>query len=235
MAQAWFNLDFRAEYSLAETQFSEGMIAAHKIYDASLIADARGGLALLSFYHGRINEARRGFEQCFDDMSRLGLGYFRGSARTPGRLSFPWLMWMIAECCLVQGDLEGFKRIVASVDDLDYRRRWESFPVLEKVLRGVDLLLKADLHATLDVLEKAVGMAEAGFAVQGSPFVNCPHVAHLLYGLALRLSGKVGEAANHIRRAREILEMCNLRALLSFLPEEEEMLTKAFQEAAKQQ
>lgn len=231
MAPAWFDLDFRADYPLAETQFSEGMVAARKIYDASLFADARGGLALLSLYHGRIDEARRGFEQCVDDMTRLGLGYFRGSARTPGRLSFTGLMWMIAECSLMQGDFKGFKRIVTSLEDPEHRRRWESVPVLEKVLRGVDLLLEADVQGSLKVLDEAVQMAERGFVVQESPFVNWPHLAHLLYGIVLRGLGKEEEAADHIRQARQILQTCNLLSLLSFIPEEERRLTEGLRKA----
>jgi hypothetical protein len=130
---------------------------------------------------------------------------------------------MVAECCLWQGDRQGFNGIVAAFGDPKLARGVEARPVHAKVLHGLDRVLHRDPAGSDAAFAEAVRLAEAGSAVGEAWLV---HFAHSFYGIALRAQGRDREAAVHSRQAVEFLEKYRLKARLSIFRDAEQQFTK---------
>ncbi len=229
MLKAWFNLDFQADFPAAEAQFSEALDVARKIYDTPAVLSAKAGLAYVSYFRGKIAEARLDFEQLATVTDVKG----RLRITTPGRLPFGIeIPWTIAECCLLQDDLEGFGRTVAALDDPKLVHGVDS-EILGNILRGIDCLIKGDRKGSDEAFGEAVQIADEGFAIQEAPWVYHAEFAHFYYGVALRVMGRDREAEKHIRRTEEIVQTCHLKAMLAVMPKRERRLTEVLRRASK--
>lgn len=219
MLRGWFNLELAADFATATANFSEAMAVGRKIHDAHTTAFAGFGLAFVAYFEGRLDEARSRFERCGGELRDQGFPGFAVES-----------LWMVAECCLTQGDIEGFRRIVAAFDDPELSRGVEARIVLAKVLRGLDHLLKGDGKRSEAAFAEGLRLAEHQFEVQEWPLL---HFAHFFYGVALRVMGREQEGAEHVRRAEELLAKYGLKARLSIAPSRERQLTEVLRRAAR--
>ncbi len=210
---AGFNLIFRADYQLAEAIFEEAMSLGRKYHSPYTVALAKHGLALVAYYQGRFDEACRGFRE------------FALSSRDQNLLAATVeSMCMAAECCLLEGDLDGFRQIVAALEDETLARGVEARPMMTKVITAVDLFLRGDHEKCYGALREALVHAEGGL-------VSDPSVPHLISGAILKVLGRDAEAAEYLKTARETLETHSRRAALAILSKRERVLTKILDQA----
>ena len=221
-----FEVDFNANFPLGETLMSKAVALARKTHDAYELSNVRAWLASIAYFQGRIDEARRGFEQIYEEtLARQSTVWM---PRRPEDLhSAVEVSWQIADCCLLLEDFEGFRRVGSMFDD----PRLASPAIFGKLVRAVSSLLAGDWQGSLTSFEEAVLFAEKGFAENQAIFTFCPHVAHLYYGAALRSAGRESDAEAQYHRAMEILETFDLRAIRSVLPFLDHRLTETFQHA----
>lgn len=214
MLKGWFNLDQRADLSAAEAHFTDAMALARKIYVPSSIAIARYGLAYVTYFRGKVNEARREFARFAMDIHAQGFP-------SPAAES----MWMVAECCLVQGDLQGFNEIVSAFGDPKLSHLVEARPVLAQVVRGIDLFLRGDPKGSDSAFADAIRRSRASLERE-------EWLPHFAYGIVLRAMRRDGEAIRQLRKATKLLRSYGQQANLASLAERERALTETLLHAA---
>ena len=212
MLKAWFNLELQADYAAAEDHFTQAVALARRIHSPAILAFAKYGLAFVKYFQRRIDDARGDFETLAVEFNALGFPSYVAES-----------LWMVAECCLWQGDREGFDGIVAAFGDAKLARGVEGRPVHAKVLHGLDRVLHHDSAGSDAAFAEALRLAEAGFAVEDAWLV---HFVHSFYGIALRAQGRDREAADHIRQSMEFLEKYRLQARLSIFRDAEQQFAK---------
>src|SRR3990172_4227881 len=106
MLHAWFALYQRADFGAAEHLFTQALELGEKIHAPSTIASAKFGLAHVLYFDDSLDDARRAFEECALQLDAQG---FHGSGMEA--------RWMVAECCMRLGDLDGFLRIAEEYRD----------------------------------------------------------------------------------------------------------------------
>lgn len=215
MYKAWYSLEFLTDYPLAEARFQEALAAARKVYDGSVAADAKFGLAFIPYFQGRFDEARRGLEEFLSEVRAQGrLGGVMPVTCLSAAVETPW--W-IALACLLLDDLEGFNGIVVAYED-PALTGGPQYPVLVRIFGAYDCLIKGDRDGFYRLFQEAIRLSEEGYAIQEAPYVYYPEFAHLFYGLGLQALGLDREAEEHIRRAKQILESSGLKGMLSLVP-----------------
>ncbi len=219
--RGWYEMDFVGNLEAASENFRSALVIANRLYDPGSAADAAVGLAYLAHLQGRYDESRRGFEQYASRLAGLKTRPLIG--RLGGR---PETKWLIAECCLFVGDLDGFREVMKSFDD-PLTAKSVMFPVLSEVLRGIDHLLCGDTDGMRTAFEQGVRIGESHLVEQEAPFAHA-HTVHFYYGVSLRALGAEDAAAVHLSRAREILERLRLRAVLAALGQWETRLQEVF-------
>ena len=207
MLKAWFNLELQADYPVAEDHFTQAVALARKIHSPAVLAFAKYGLAFVKYFQRRIDDARKDFEALAVEFQALGFPSYVAES-----------LWKVAECCLWQGDLQGFNGIVSAFGDPKFARGAEARPVQAKVLLGLDRTIKGDPAGCDAAFANALRLAEAGSALEEAWLV---HFVHSFFGIALRAQGRDREAADHIRQAVEFLEKYRLRARLSIFRDAE--------------
>ncbi len=219
LLRGWYELEFRAECAVVNTLFQDAIALARKTHDVAALASATAGLALLSFFQGRIAECRTALWRWLHATHRLGV---RNLIGVPGRLTTPdEAQWHIAECSLLLEDLAGFHGV-----ERFFR---ESKPVLNFVnaVRAIGLLLAGHLTESLRLFEEAERYSERQWRVAPGSHLYA-HVVYFYHGVVLLAVGHTREGAERISRARQILSDCGLKAHLAVLPEHERRLGEVF-------
>lgn len=217
--KGWVSLELDMDYAAAEEYFKGAMALARKIHDGQGVVSARYALAEVWYFQGRLDEARPEFERCAAEWIQQGL---LGQAVE--------CLWVVAECCLVMGDPEGFRRAVAVYRDPKLVKGLEARPVYAKVFLGFDRLLQGDIQGFHSAFSEALSFAEQGFAVQDwslTPFVLW------FYGDALRAIGKHEEGTEMVRRATELGQARGLRAKVHQGTNYEDRAVESIRQAAK--
>ncbi len=219
LLRGWYELEFRAEFAVANTLLQDAIALARKTHDAAALASATAGFALLSFFQGRIAECRTALWRWLHATRRLGV---RNLIGIPGRLTTPdEAQWHIAECSLLLEDVAGFHRVESF-----FR---ESKPVLNfvNVVQAIGHLLAGHLTESFRLFEEAERYSERQWRIAPGSHLYA-HVVYFYHGVALLAMGHTREGAERINRARQILSGCGLKAHLAVLPEHEQRLCQVF-------
>ncbi len=217
--KGWVSLELNMDYAAAEEYFKGAVALARKIHDGQGVVSARYALAEVWYFQGRLDEARPELKRCAAEWIQQGL---LGQAVE--------CLWVAAECCLVMGDPEGFRRAVAVYKDPKLVKGLEARPVYAKVFLGFDCLLHGDFEGFHSAFSEALSFAEQGFAVQDwslTPFVLW------FYGDGLRAIGKHEEGTEKIRRATEFIQARGLKAMLHHGTTYDDRAVESIRQAAK--
>ncbi|HKZ23873.1 MAG TPA: hypothetical protein VJ224_05660 [Thermoplasmata archaeon] len=212
-ARANFHLLFQADFPAAEADFMELMAVASKIHDAAALTEAKVGLAQLLYYQGPLGQARRDLEEVADEYLALGLA--------GGAIG---MMFYAAECCLLEDDLEGFRRIVDVLDEPKFLRDVRVQPYFVSILHGLDRLANGDRGGSRTAFEEALRL-EKGTVKAPAQFSS------FYYSIALRVMGEDREAERHLRLFIEVAEKLHRKARLSIVHERERRLVEVLRRA----
>lgn len=215
MLKGWVSLKLRADYASATARFQEAAVLGRKIHDAHTIAFARFGLAFAAYYEGRAKEACDAFDKLIPELRALGFDQYVVES-----------LWMVSECCLLRGDVEGFRRAVALLREPQLSQGVEARAVYAHSLEGLDRLIHGDVPAADAAFANAIRSCEKGFEVDAA-------VPHFLYGVSLRALGREGEAVEHLKRATSLYQAYGLQADLASLEGRERLLTETLRRSRK--
>ncbi len=200
MLKGWLNLDLRAHFEEARTNFADALSLANKTHDRLTAARARQGLAVAAYHMGDCVSGRAQLEAVASELVELG---------SPG--SAVEALWMAAEISLILGDLPGYREISARLRQPVFARGLEVRPVLAHVLVGVDCLARANRAGVRAAFREAIQVAERDVSPQERPLIP---FAHDLYGAALYAMGDDRESEEEERIALELCRRFGLNGRL---------------------
>lgn len=224
LEKARLALEFDADFPRAEALFKEVSSLGRRTYDAVGIALANSYLALGFYLQGRLAEAANRFEEVARDTVASDKLFWWSRA-----------VWMLAECRLLQGDIQGFRNAAATLLRPEVLPRLEgkhvdALPVPLRITRAICQLLDGHTEEFRLLLQEASELAEEQFKVKETPLQSYAYLGPLYYGIALGVMGEGPRSTAHVRRAREVLKAYGLKARLGFLPTQEEGITKILQQ-----
>ena len=219
MLKGWLYLELLGDCAAAEGYFQEASILGRKIHDPSAILSARTGLASCAYCRGQVEEARSRFERSVEEL-------------IPSPMSVTVLedLWMAAECSLRLGDVPGFQKLAALLDDPRVAVSAEARPLHRGVLRGVDCLLRGDREGWREAFREAFEAADRGSSAPDPAHLA---LAHSVYGITLRVVGEEREAAEHLVEAEEIRTTYHLMGRAHVAPDAERELTRVFERSVR--
>lgn len=219
MLKAWIHLELMGDCTAAEGYFQEASVLGRKIHDVAAILSARTGLACCAYCRGQVEEARVRFERSVDEV-------------IPSTMSVTALedIWYAAECNLRLGDLAGFRKMAALLDDPRVAGSAEARPLHAAVLCGVDRLIRGDLEGWRAAFRKGFEVADRGSTV---PDPAHRALAHLVYGITLRVVGEEPEAVRHLAEAKEIRRTYHLKGRDRIAGDAERELTEVLRRNVK--
>lgn len=196
MLKGWIFLELMGDCDSAERNFQDVIALGRKIHDQTAIVSARTGLARCTYCRGQVEEARRAFEDCVQEIldSALSVAVLEDA-------------WLAAECSLRLGNLESFGRMASLLQDPRVAGSVQARPIHAGVLRGVDRLLQGDREGWRSAFREVFDAARADSAP-----ADPAHLAlmHFVFGVTSRAVGEEGEASEHLREAKEILSRYHL-------------------------
>ncbi|HEY4705454.1 MAG TPA: hypothetical protein VII27_06955 [Thermoplasmata archaeon] len=216
MAKGWFHLEVLADFAVSESYFREALSFGRRIYDAAAVAFARYGLAYIAFYQGRFGDARRMLAEILPEI------------RQPA-----FLQWAVeatctvAECCLLENDLDGFRTAARTLEDPGLTRGVEARASMVDATRGLLHVVGGDTDGAMRAFRAAIEASSRAFEAD-RPF------PHLAYGASLDALGRTAEARAEIDRARELCEAQSQRARLLSVPGRARALADALRNAPRQ-
>ncbi len=216
MMNGYYCLELLADVTAAQTCFAEALGLGKRIYDFDTEASARYGLGFVAYFEERFDDARMVFERCATDFASLGFAGYAVESLS-----------MVAECYLLQGDIEGFRQVVASFHEASMARGVEDRYILVTILQGVDALLGGNQAACHAAFAEALRRAE-GSAAKEWPLT---HAVHTFYGAVLAALGQREAAAQHSRQSEAFLVKHALRARLELKPKIEQRLVDVLRRA----
>lgn len=215
MVSGTIDLHLGADYGRAEALFREAMSLSRRLHSEGRLAFAKYKLAWVAYYQEKFSQARREFQQFAQDIRGRGL---------PAQVVEA--LCMAAECCLLEGNLDEFKRIKVTLGDQELSKGVEARPVMTGVFEAVDRFLRGDVEGLHHALEKAIQIDHSGLVFD-------PALPHIVYGAFFRAVGRDQEASEHLEAAGDMLRACSRKAQLALLPARERLLTEAFRAVAR--
>jgi tetratricopeptide (TPR) repeat protein len=209
MLKGWMNAKVKGDFETSEANFREAMILAQKIQDPVSRAAAKLGQAFVAYYRGQFAEARRRFEECQVDLKAHKLFSYTVES-----------MCMAAECCLLEGDREGFHRIVTGLKDPELQTGVQARLIMTQAIQGMSLIIEGDPDGSRRVFSKVMQLAESEPEVEQTPF------AHYTYGVVLRVMGEDSQATEHLDQAAKLLKTLCREGILTTLLIREDRLTE---------
>ncbi len=209
MLQGLIDLSIRADFARAEMDFHQVNALGEKLGSAATRTYARIMLAQLAMYQGRFAEARAGSEQLARDFEDLG--------RLPSVVD---AISVAADCCLFERDLEGFRRIVRSLEEQRLARGTEARLVQTKTLGAILSFLEGHREEACSLLEEAL-------AASAKSDPEDAWYPRFTYSIILQAMERREDAAIQREAAAAILRAHGRRAELSFLAQREHLLTEA--------
>ncbi len=217
MLQGWFALYQEADLDAAESFFLRAADLARRIHDRRTVAFTNQALAQTLFFRGDIESARRRFESFASEVREVAVPGDEVDA-----------LWSIAECALVLGDRDGFRKIAAQFREPRLADGIAARPLPARVLEALEQLVDGDREKSRAAFEDAVRVAGTSYlAGEAVPTA----FVHFYYGVALRAMGSESQGTAHIRRARDLLNQGGLRAQLAALVRDEPRLVAALRSA----
>jgi hypothetical protein len=131
---------------------------------------------------------------------------------------------MAAECCLLEGDLEGFHRIVTGLEDPELQTGVQARLIMTQAIQGISLITNGDPDGSRAVFSKVMQLVESEPEVEQTPF------AHYGYGVALRVMGEDPEATEHLDQAEKLLKNLRREGILTTLQIRENLLTQTLRQ-----
>jgi len=191
----------RAEYAAAKGEYDEAIDIARKAYDAVYILNVKGMLTILDREEGRFEGGREAWERLADEYR----------AR---RWPFMVLSCLgdAAEAALLEGDIEGFRRLVAELEDPGLSQGMQVERAYVLVLQGIDRLILGDWDSSQQAFEESLRLPHR-WRNHGE------FLPHFFYGIALRIMGNEREAQVHLGRFRDLVETTEAKGLLTHFPE----------------
>ncbi len=215
MLKGWINVKVKGDFETSDANFREAIILGEKIQDPVTVAMAGYGLACIAYYQGKVAEARLGFTRFATDMKAYGLVTYAVES-----------MCMAADCCLLEDDLDGFRQMIVALEDPELHRGVQARLVMVKALQGVDLAMQGDAEGSREVFTKAFEFAG------NESEIELESLAHIAYGVALRVLGQERPALEHLHQGASLLKTHRRDGILAMLPEREEQLTRTLRRAS---
>ncbi len=216
MLQGWFALYQEADFDAAEGFFTRAADLARRIHDRLTAVFADQGIAQALFFRGDIDTARRRLEAFAAEVREVA---------GPGEEVEA--LWSIAECALILGDVDGFRKIAAEFRNPRVAGSLDARPLQTRVLEGLERLIQGDRDGSRASFEEAVRLAETSYlAGEAVPTA----FAHFYYGVALRAMGAESQGTAHVRKARELLERSGFRAQLEAIVRDEPRLVASLRD-----
>ncbi len=209
-----FDLHIRADFEGAEALFEEAASLGRKLRSPGRAAFAEYLLGWSNYYQGRFGKAMDMFREFADDMRERGI--------QPSAVE---ALCMAAECALLEGNVDEFRRILVALRDQSLSQGAEARPMMMKVVGAIDLFLRGDLEASRTSLEEAVVADEGGLAFDPA----LPHVVHAALSRAL---GREEEATEHLKAAASAFEALSRTAHLNLLETREQCLAETLHSTA---
>jgi tetratricopeptide (TPR) repeat protein len=209
MLKGYYRLELLGDTTGAEGYFAEALTLGRRIYDPDTIASARYGLGFVAYFRERFEDARDLFEQSAADFTSLGLAGLAVESFS-----------MVAECCLLAGDADGFRSVMITIREPGMARGVEARRVLVNVLDGLDALLGREEVACRTAFIEAIRRTEEPAAKEWP----LAYAAHSMYGVALAVMSQPEEAEEHSRRAEAFLRQHGMKARLDLKPKVEHRL-----------
>jgi tetratricopeptide (TPR) repeat protein len=198
--QGWFALFQQADFPAAAARFTDALQLARRIHAPSSVSFAKMGLAYVTYFQGKLEEARGALERCVTEIDAQGFFGYAMEAR-----------WMVAECCLRLRDLTGFQRVVQDFHDPRWSSGVAARPFHVHVLEGLDRLVHGDRKGCESAFHQALKVIETG---EMAPDASIEAFVHWFYGVALRAMGEGPRADEPLRKGRSRLESAGLKGQL---------------------
>jgi len=186
-----------ADFDGAMADAAEAFSLAKQVRDSEGKSLAKYWLAQCSRAMGAIAEARRGFEEVAKELGASGVRYY-GSFATG----------YAAECFLMEGDANGYRRFVA-----DRGEGVREFHLWTAVLEGFNLLIEGRDAESASRFREAIRFAE-GQPAKATLFKLDLGLVHFYYAAALRALGRQREAVGEMDRALEAWRAYNNQGFL---------------------
>ena len=209
MLKGYYCLELLADMGAAEAYFAEAMALAEKIYDPDTMASSRYALGFVAYFQERFEDAKSLFEQSATDFAALSLEGLAVESLS-----------MVAECCLLLGDLEGFQAVVKSLREPSLVHGVRARFILVKILTGLDDLIRGDANGCRAAFAEALQRSEES----GGREWPLLHAVHMFYGVALIALGDPVSGEAHLRQADGFLREHGLAARLALKPKVEQRL-----------
>ncbi len=222
---AWFKTVLEADFQTAEDYSRQAFALARQVHNERYLASAETQLAFSAYFQGEIEEARRGFERAF--------GAFMAQGRHSDAIE---PLYMSAECFLLQGNIDGFRRAVAAFDDPKIQGVVELWTSVVKACQGLDRLLAGDRQGFREAFTVALRSATEAITFPGeAPGGPLPYIAgsvpHLYYGAALEAIGEQQESREHLNRCLEVLRAHSHKARLTVAGDRRRRLAEVLRHA----
>jgi hypothetical protein len=164
-------------------------------------------------------------------------------------------LYLLAECSLLQGDIEGFRRAVVRFDDPKLQGDVGPWTSVIKACQGLDRLLAGDQPGFREAFAVSLQSADEAFVSEreaGGYMVSrrvrwsdsvpllhmggpLPYVAgsvpHLYYGAALAAIGEAQESEEHFARALQVLRTYSHKARLIVASDRQRRLAEVLRQS----
>lgn len=219
--RAWFVFRSAGDFGTANADAEEALRIARQNHDAAAAAWAHYELGKVAKAQGQFEEARRALETSAAEFVAIGLA-------ASGVDATSWA----AESCLAVGDVDGFARLVAALDEPRLASGVARRPIRAGILRGILRLIRGDREGFQAAFSEAFRLLE-GFPTESMFFVIEGWLIHFHYGVALRALGREREGEEHVRRAFEMLRVRNHKGMLLGRPEVERRVLETLRRSLK--
>src|SRR3990172_5313243 len=120
--------------------------------------------------------------------------------------------WMVAECCMRLGDLDGFLRIAEEYRDPRLSAGVAARPLHAKLVEGLARLVNGDLAGCEAAFVEAQGLLDTQILASEAMLSS---FVHFFYGMALRVAGRTQEGEEQLRKTATALEASGLKGQLT--------------------
>ncbi len=233
--RGWLRILLLDDRTGAMDDFEQARELARRLHDVVSMAQARSGLGMALLFSSRIDEARAEFSAATAIFQSQRLAGEESNAR-----------WVLAVCCLMQGDWAAFRKTLAAIDaqapvETSGNAPREGAAVrdlnLAVALHGFEYLLKGDSARSRESFREALRMSEGELAIRTlGADVGLPMV-FLWYGIAVRAMGYEKEGNGYFSRGMELLRTHHLAGALALFGSEDTqrfqlLLHRAWQDAS---
>ena len=201
------------DFRNAEADYHETIALSKKLRLHANRAYARSGLAEIDLHEGRIPEAQAALDAVVEEFREQG-----------ALSSVVDAACSAAECCLLQGDADGFRIRVTSLLDGAAESDLGSQSAQVDTLDAVRHFLDGEPEVAWAKLDAAIAHPDKFRPME-------KWLPHFFLAQLLRAAGRSADAEVHRDLARSILHAFSRTAELSFLPERERLVSATLENA----